>query len=89
MHFGIWLFIGGSIGILSWHVFPRGAKAGRLGDVFLGLLGAVEGGFLFFDATHFFLQSVAFSIFGAVVLLFMQRLLSQYDEYGRLMSPLK
>ena len=66
----------------------RLAKGGKIGDIASGILGSLEGAFLanLFFGVEFFvfsLQSVSFSLCGAIGFLCVQRLFASFDENGQ------
>lgn len=74
-----WLVFGALAGIIANIIDPRPARGGLVGAVILGILGAVLGGllanlFLGVGITGFDFGSLAVSVIGAIVLLFVGRL---------------
>lgn len=81
--FGIlWLLLFGLIvGVIAKWIVPGVAPGGFIGDIILGLVGALIGGYIYNFFGHpapggFNLASVLCAVIGAVVLLWLVRLLS-------------
>jgi uncharacterized membrane protein YeaQ/YmgE (transglycosylase-associated protein family) len=75
-----WIVIGGLAGLLA-SVVVQGTGLGILGDIIVGIVGAFIGGFIFNAFGHtgfsgFNLYSLFVAFVGAVVLLFIVKLLS-------------
>jgi uncharacterized membrane protein YeaQ/YmgE (transglycosylase-associated protein family) len=75
-----WIIIGGIAGLLA-SLLVRGTGLGTLGDVLVGIIGAVVGSFLLtlvlpgtFSFTGFNWGSLIIAFIGAVILLFIVRL---------------
>ena len=75
-----WIIIGGIAGLLA-SLFVRGTGLGILGDILVGVIGAVVGSFLLtlvlpgtFSFTGFTWGSLVIAFIGAVILLFIVRL---------------
>jgi uncharacterized membrane protein YeaQ/YmgE (transglycosylase-associated protein family) len=71
----VWIIVGLVAGFLASR-FVKGGGYGLIGDIVVGLLGAVIGGFLlgfFVHATVGLLGSIVVAFIGAVVLLFIVR----------------
>ncbi len=78
-----WIIIGGIAGWLA-SLLVRGAGMGVIGDVIVGIVGAVVGGFLLslllpgtFGFTGFNLGSLVVAFIGAVILLFVIKLFTR------------
>lgn len=78
-----WIIIGGIAGWLA-SLLVRGAGLGVIGDVIVGIVGAVVGGFLLslllpgtFGFTGFNLGSLVVAFIGAVILLFVIKLFTR------------
>lgn len=76
----LWIILGALSGWIASMIVKNDSQQGFLGDVFLGIIGAVVGGFIFnlFGAagvTGFNLYSMLVAIFGAVVVVFIGRAL--------------
>ena len=76
----IWLVFGLIAGAIANSIDPRPSKGGIVGSIVLGIVGAVVGGYLgemFFGVgvTGFNLMSFAVAVAGALLLLFVGRLL--------------
>lgn len=72
----IWLLIGLAAGYLAGHVMKGRRPYGLVGDLVLGLLGAVVGGFLLGlvgFSSHGLIASFITAFIGAVVLIFLVR----------------
>jgi uncharacterized membrane protein YeaQ/YmgE (transglycosylase-associated protein family) len=76
----VWIIVGGIAGWLA-SLVVRGTGLGILGDIIVGIIGAFLGGFLLslllpgtFAITGFTLGSVVIAFIGAVILLFVVRL---------------
>jgi uncharacterized membrane protein YeaQ/YmgE (transglycosylase-associated protein family) len=79
----VWIIVGLVAGFLASH-FVKGGGYGLIGDLVVGLLGAVIGSFLvglFYHATVGLLGSIIVAFIGAVILLFIVR---QVSGGGRL-----
>lgn len=77
-----WIIVGGVAGWLASVIMKTNASQGTVGDIVLGVLGAVVGGFImsFFGQagiTGFNLYSVLVSVLGAVVLIGLGRMLAR------------
>jgi len=71
----VWIIVGLVAGFLASH-FVKGGGYGLIGDLIVGLLGAVIGGFLvglFVHETVGLLGSIVVAFIGAVILLFVVR----------------
>jgi uncharacterized membrane protein YeaQ/YmgE (transglycosylase-associated protein family) len=75
-----WIIIGGIAGLLA-SLLVRGTGLGILGDILVGIIGAVVGSFLLtlvlpgtFSFTGFTWGSLIIAFIGAVILLFIVRL---------------
>ena len=75
-----WIIIGGIAGLLA-SVLVRGTGLGIIGDIIVGIIGAVVGSFLLtlvlpgtFSFTGFNWGSLIIAFIGAVILLFIVRL---------------
>jgi uncharacterized membrane protein YeaQ/YmgE (transglycosylase-associated protein family) len=75
-----WIIIGGIAGLLA-SLFVRGTGLGIIGDIIVGVIGAVVGSFLLtlvlpgtFAFTGFSWGSLIIAFIGAVILLFIVRL---------------
>jgi uncharacterized membrane protein YeaQ/YmgE (transglycosylase-associated protein family) len=74
----VWIIVGLVAGFLASH-FVKGGGYGLIGDLIVGLLGAVVGGFLigfFVHTTVGLLGSIIVAFIGAVILLFVARQLT-------------
>lgn len=78
-----WIIIGGIAGWLA-SLLVRGAGMGVIGDVIVGIVGAVIGGFLLslllpgtYGFTGFNLGSLVVAFIGAVILLFVIKLFTR------------
>jgi uncharacterized membrane protein YeaQ/YmgE (transglycosylase-associated protein family) len=74
----VWIIVGLVAGFLASR-FVRGGDHGLVGDLIVGLLGAVIGGFvvgLFVHTTVGLLGSIVVAFIGAVILLFIARQVS-------------
>jgi uncharacterized membrane protein YeaQ/YmgE (transglycosylase-associated protein family) len=72
----VWLIVGLVAGFLASRVVKGGSGYGLVGDLVIGLIGAVVGGFLlgfFVQTTVGLLGSIVVAFIGAVVLLFIVR----------------
>jgi uncharacterized membrane protein YeaQ/YmgE (transglycosylase-associated protein family) len=76
-----WIFFGLIAGAIAKFIMPGKDPGGCLGTVFIGILGAVIGGFIgselldFGTVTGFNLRSFGIAILGAIILLMLYRLL--------------
>jgi uncharacterized membrane protein YeaQ/YmgE (transglycosylase-associated protein family) len=71
----VWIIVGLVAGFLASH-FVKGGGYGLIGDLIVGLLGAVIGGFLvgfFIHTTVGLFGTIVVAFIGAVVLLFVVR----------------
>ena len=80
MNIVAWIIIGGIAGLLA-SVLVRGTGLGIIGDIIVGVIGAVVGSFLLtlvlpgtFSFTGFNWGSLIIAFIGAVILLFIVRL---------------
>jgi uncharacterized membrane protein YeaQ/YmgE (transglycosylase-associated protein family) len=74
----LWIVVGLVAGFLASH-FVKGGGYGLIGDLVVGLIGAVVGGFLlgfFVHTTVGLLGSIIVAFIGAVILLFIVRSMS-------------
>lgn len=83
----VWVVVGGLAGLLA-SVIVRGTGLGLLGDIVLGILGAVLAGFIanqlgYQGITGINLYSFVVAFIGAVVLLLIIRLISGRGTYRR------
>ncbi len=87
-HLLAWLLIGLIAGALAGRVV-RGKGFGCIGDIVVGLIGAVIGGFLLGrlngggDAANGFIAECVVAFVGAVILVFLLRLFSRDGRGGR------
>lgn len=77
----LWIVFGALVGWLASVVMNRNAEQGLLGDIILGIIGALVGGFLasLFGAAPvdgFNLYSMIVALIGAVVVVWVGRLLA-------------
>jgi uncharacterized membrane protein YeaQ/YmgE (transglycosylase-associated protein family) len=75
-----WILLGLIAGWLAG-VLVKGSGYGVVGDIILGILGALVGGFITstlmgVDVTGFNLTSLLVAVFGAIVVIFLARLVS-------------
>jgi uncharacterized membrane protein YeaQ/YmgE (transglycosylase-associated protein family) len=75
-----WILLGLLAGWLAG-VLVKGSGYGVIGDIILGILGALVGGWITstlmgVDVTGFNLPSLVVAVFGAIVVIFIARLLS-------------
>lgn len=83
----VWVVVGGLAGLLASFVI-RGTGLGLLGDIVLGILGAVLAGFIanqlgYQSITGINLYSVFIAFLGAVVVLLIVRMVSGRGTYRR------
>lgn len=81
-----WLVVGFLAGLLAKAVVPgRSQKPGGFwGTAFLGIVGAIVGGFIYYLVsggnrgfrTHFDLPSILWAALGAVIVVFIERMIS-------------
>lgn len=76
----LWIVLGGLAGWIASLVMGRDAQLGLIGNIIVGIIGAIIGGFLmnqFGEAgvTGFNIYSLLVAILGAIVLLFLYSLL--------------
>lgn len=83
MNFILWIILGGVAGWIASMIMGKDAKMGLLANIVVGILGAFLGGWLLdlLDVAAIDPQAVSWpnffsAIFGAVVLLFLWRLIS-------------
>ncbi|HMD01789.1 MAG TPA: GlsB/YeaQ/YmgE family stress response membrane protein [Candidatus Baltobacteraceae bacterium] len=77
-----WLVVGLIAGFLAKYVVPGEGPGGVVGDLIVGVVGAILGGWLFnmfghIGATGINLYSILVAFVGAVVLLFIMRAFSR------------
>ena len=84
-----WIIIGGIAGLLA-SLLVRGTGLGIIGDIIVGIIGAVLGSFLLtlllpgsFAFTGFSLGSVVIAFIGAVIILFIVRLVRGQSASAR------
>ena len=75
-----WIILGLIAGWLAG-VLVKGSEYGVLGDIILGILGAIVGGWITstlmgVDVTGFNIQSLLVAVLGAIVVIFIARLVS-------------
>jgi uncharacterized membrane protein YeaQ/YmgE (transglycosylase-associated protein family) len=78
----LWVVLGGVAGWISSVIMKTDARQGLLGDIILGILGAVVGGFIFglfgaAPATGLNFYSLFVAIVGAVVLIWLGRVFTR------------
>lgn len=78
MGFILWIIFGAIVGWLASMIMKTNDSQGSLGDIILGIVGSIVGGFLFNlmgqpGVTGFNLYSVMVSVIGAVVIIFIGR----------------
>ena len=86
-----WIVLGLIVGFLASRFMGAGGY-GLLGDIVVGILGAIVGGwlatqFLGIDVTGVNLTSIAIGVVGAVILIVVYRALA--PSRGRFRSPLR
>lgn len=90
MEAGILIIVGILSGISIHRFFPYFAKGGILGDLLLGILGALEGGLgsniLYLQSRSFNYSSIFLGLAGAFTLLCLQRFLAKTDKTASLYS---
>jgi uncharacterized membrane protein YeaQ/YmgE (transglycosylase-associated protein family) len=74
-----WIFVGLIAGAIAGRI-ARGRGYGCIGDIIVGLIGSLVGGFVFSlfvnsTKTYGFLASVGVSIVGALIVIFLSRLI--------------
>ena len=74
----LWILFGGVVGWIASMILGTDERQGMLGDIFVGMVGAVVGGFIMnafgqSGVTGFNFSSFFVSILGAVVLLWVYR----------------
>ena len=76
----VWCLVGLIAGALAKWVIPGEGPGGTFGDLIIGLIGALIGGWLFANVFHLefgsFFGKIVEAFIGAVVLLFIMRLVS-------------
>jgi len=80
MNFIVWIIFGALAGWIASIIMGRNARMGCFANIFVGIVGAVIGGFImnYFGAqgvTGFNIPSLVVAFIGAVVLLFLLRLI--------------
>ena len=81
-----WLVVGLIAGILAKYAVPGEGPGGLIGDLIVGIIGAIIGGWIFnafghAGASGINLYSILVAFVGAVVLLFIIRLLTRRAAY--------
>lgn len=77
-----WLILGAVAGSIANAIDTRPSKGGILGSIVLGIIGAIVGGFLAstllgIDVTGFNITSLIVSVVGALVMLWVGRMMSR------------
>lgn len=83
MNIILWVIFGALAGWIASMITKRSDRQGLVGDVVLGIIGAVVGGFLMYfigqpGVTGFNLYSVVISILGAVAVIWVARMVYKY-----------
>jgi uncharacterized membrane protein YeaQ/YmgE (transglycosylase-associated protein family) len=78
----IWIVLGLVAGVIAKFIMPGRDPGGFIVTIILGIVGAVVGGFIstklgFGDVTGFNLPSVIIAILGAMLLLFIYRMMKR------------
>ena len=82
MNFLVWIIFGGIAGWLASVMMKTNARQGMLGDIILGVIGAVVGGWLFSffggaGVTGFNLYSLLVAVVGSMVVIWIGRMVSR------------
>lgn len=80
MNIILWIVFGGVAGWIASKVMKSDANQGAIGDIVLGIVGAIAGGFImsFFGepgVTGFNLYSLVVAVVGAIAVIFVGRML--------------
>jgi uncharacterized membrane protein YeaQ/YmgE (transglycosylase-associated protein family) len=75
----IWIILGLVAGVIAKFIMPGRDPGGFIVTIILGIVGAVIGGFIstklgFGDVTGFNFQSIIIAVLGAILLLFIYRM---------------
>jgi uncharacterized membrane protein YeaQ/YmgE (transglycosylase-associated protein family) len=78
----IWIILGLVAGILAKWIMPGRDPGGFIVTILLGIVGALVGGFIsvrlgFGDVTGFNLPSIIIAVLGAILLLFIYRMIKK------------
>jgi uncharacterized membrane protein YeaQ/YmgE (transglycosylase-associated protein family) len=78
----IWIILGLIAGILAKWIMPGRDPGGFIVTILLGIVGALVGGFIsvrlgFGDVTGFNLPSIIIAVLGAILLLFIYRMIKK------------
>ena len=76
----LWIVLGGLAGWIASMVMKSNANQGVIGDVVLGIVGAIAGGFLMSlfnqpGVTGFNLYSLVVAVIGAIVVIYVGRMI--------------
>lgn len=76
----LWIILGGLAGWIASMIMKTNARQGLFGDIIMGIVGAIAGGFLMglFNqegVTGFNLYSLLVAVLGAIVVIFVGRML--------------
>lgn len=82
MNFLIWIIFGGVAGWVASVMMKTNARQGMIGDIILGVIGAVVGGWLFSffggaGVTGFNLYSLLVAVVGSMVVIWIGRMVSR------------
>ena len=82
MDFIVWIIVGGIAGYIASMIMKTDASQGMIGDIILGIVGAIVGGFVmnFFGqggVSGFNFYSVIVAIIGSVIVIGISRALSR------------
>lgn len=85
MNVVLWVAIGLGISYLAHNYFYTYQKGGFMGDAFLAILGALEGGFLFLSSSgqspvDFSIFALASSAMGSLFFILLQRAFASFSE---------
>lgn len=85
MNLILWMVFGIVTGLIANFVDPRPAQGGIVGSLFLGIVGALVGGFLastFFgiSISGFNLESFAVAVVGSLLVLYLARILRSIED---------